>query len=926
MTQSTPRHLQVGTTLQNGKYRIVKVLGQGGFGITYLAEHAIFGEVALKELFLNSGSTVCTRDITTHCQVIAQFEGTQFDTFKKRFSEEAKTLYNLRRIQGVVHVQEIFEENSTIYFSMEYLRGDKLEDYVEKRNQLTEQEGLQIIKSLTSTLSEVHKKDVLHRDIKPSNIIIDESGGVHLIDFGIARSYIDEITETHLHTTFHSPRYSAPEQKISSSRMGTYSDIYSLGAVAYFVFTGKQPQNFEERTLEEYQPPKSLVPTLSDSVNDAINRSLELRPEKRFQTADKFLQSLTSKDSSFQTLPVSDQEVTMIDRPNQLLEREDKTVIDQSIEINSKQDQTVIDGPISTKEIKNDHESTLIEPTNSKQKKKFNWERFRNWMKILDWQRHKNWLKNLSWEKYIKRPRNKKAIKITSGVLSVLFIIFLIRYCDNGKNETLPQKHFLSLSVVDTLNRPLGNPKLRILGVDSAFTLGSNGVYHMDILKDWNKLRFRKVIVSHPGFFPTELSLESIADNTVFTIRLTPGKIETPDIFCKNIIGKWHFNDQDSLALDSCKYNDKSNPKGIASYNNREGDWSSLQREGSIFIKVVFREGYPQELTFLVQSHFDSLATCLELVSDGNTVTFERPSIIIDSILSLRDQVVRELKIQKKIINGRDNTPVRSARIAIMNSNRKSRSGNTGWFEIDVTNLGNGQIEISHRDYNTKKLLISSELRNNSNIIKLTPKDAVTIEYFIDIKVVDINGNPVEGAVVKILNNNKPRITNRFGMYKEKFINDWNSIENQGIEVSHPDFKLKTYNSVTQIANKNGFIVPLDPKAPKPVYPNPCESVKGVWVNKSGGRVKKTNTLALETCSAPSNKGSFNGKSGTWQNSAVSNDKKSMVIVFTFKDIPNEKITFKVHNPFNKKDSSLELLNKSSTDIPSNKGDVYKRE
>lgn len=285
------RHLPINAALQNGKYHILDILGQGGFGITYLAKHQIFGEVALKELFLSSGSAQCSRENTTQKNVIAHFDVAQFNNFKDRFLEEAKTLYKLKDVKGVVKVLDIFEENSTVYFSMEYLDGDKLEDYVKKRKKLSEKEGLAIIQSIGRTLADIHKRGVLHRDIKPANIIVGENGETTLIDFGIARNYVDEVTETH--TTFHSPRFSPPEQKIAKSRMGDYSDVYSLGATAYFIFTGEQPQSLEERITGEYVPPQVYAPNLPDSINDAITKSLNIKERERFQKVEDFLYALT---------------------------------------------------------------------------------------------------------------------------------------------------------------------------------------------------------------------------------------------------------------------------------------------------------------------------------------------------------------------------------------------------------------------------------------------------------------------------------------------------------------------------------------------------------------------------------------------------------------------------------------------------------
>ena len=247
-------YLPIDTLLQGGQYRIVKVLGQGGFGITYLAQHRYFGEVALKELFLSSGTIICTRGNTKQ-EVVPRFDKEIFDTFKTRFLQEARKLFDLNDIPGVVNILDVFEENGTAYFSMKYLAGEKLDEYVYRKGRLSESEGVDLIQAIGTILAAVHKRNVLHRDIKPNNIIITHEGKVGLIDFGIARDFDSENTQI-----FYSPNYSPPEQRIVKSRMGAYSDIYSLGAVAYFVFTGIPPQSLEERTLGTAKSPNLIVP------------------------------------------------------------------------------------------------------------------------------------------------------------------------------------------------------------------------------------------------------------------------------------------------------------------------------------------------------------------------------------------------------------------------------------------------------------------------------------------------------------------------------------------------------------------------------------------------------------------------------------------------------------------------------------------
>lgn len=116
-----------------------------------------------------------------------------------------------------------------------------MEEYIKRKGRLSEIDGLHLVHALAATLQAVHKMKVLHRDIKPANVIIEKNKEVKWIDFGIARSYIDEILETH--TTFHSPRYAPPEQKIATSKLGAYSDVYALGATAYYIFRRTTPKH-----------------------------------------------------------------------------------------------------------------------------------------------------------------------------------------------------------------------------------------------------------------------------------------------------------------------------------------------------------------------------------------------------------------------------------------------------------------------------------------------------------------------------------------------------------------------------------------------------------------------------------------------------------------------------------------------------------
>jgi serine/threonine protein kinase len=291
-TPETQFVLAPGTLLQNGDYEIVQQIGVGGFGITYLAEHKVFGPVAVKELFLRSGAIQCTRDTSTQRQVIPHFDKAQFEAFKERFMSEARTIFSLRSIKGVVQVLHFFEENGTVYYAMEYLEGENLDKFVKRNHPIAEQKARRIVNDISETLAGIHRRNVLHCDVKPSNVIISDTGQVKLIDFGIARTF--QVGNDGTHTTFYSPCYSPPEQKISTAPMGAFSDVYALGATAYFIFTGEPPRSLDELSQFGYRSPRFFRNNIPDAIEEAIAKSMIIKADERLQKVDDFLQIFNS--------------------------------------------------------------------------------------------------------------------------------------------------------------------------------------------------------------------------------------------------------------------------------------------------------------------------------------------------------------------------------------------------------------------------------------------------------------------------------------------------------------------------------------------------------------------------------------------------------------------------------------------------------
>lgn len=318
--------LQKGTRLQNGKYMIENVLGQGGFGITYLAEHSLFSKVALKELYLNHNTQMyCTRQGDN---VLPRFENGQFEQFKAKFLDEAKTLVRFKNTKGIVKVLDYFEENNTAYFSMEYINGRTLESIVEMNKEanqpfMDEKASLEIISQLSEALEVVHREGVLHRDIKPSNILVDFQGKATLIDFGIARSYIEGKSQAQ--TAFYSEGFSAPELKIINLPKGPFTDIYSLASTLYYCLTSQPAQTADQREMEGFKSPKYLNPRVTKNTNEAIIKAIQLRASERPQSIEEFMDLL---------------------RGNQAPRKSEVTISDEGIKPKSKSEETEIDEPI----------------------------------------------------------------------------------------------------------------------------------------------------------------------------------------------------------------------------------------------------------------------------------------------------------------------------------------------------------------------------------------------------------------------------------------------------------------------------------------------------------------------------------------------------------------------------------------------------
>lgn len=289
--------LQPGTEL-HGKYIVGKVLGQGGFGITYLGwDKYLEMPVAVKEFF---PSTLVTRDAVSDTRVYCSMDFNQesYRSGTERFLREAKALTKFAYVPQIVQIKDFFEENSTAYIIMEYIRGRDLRSYVELRGgKLTMQEVLAILEPVMEALTVVHEDGLIHRDISPDNLMLDPLGGAKLLDFGAVRSVDSpdaqkELTRSTEAILKHG--FAPPEQYRNRGSLGPWTDVYALCATIYYCLTGKVPVDALARMMGEGEIDYDALSELPDYQVYALKKGMELKAKDRFATVKQLHEALTS--------------------------------------------------------------------------------------------------------------------------------------------------------------------------------------------------------------------------------------------------------------------------------------------------------------------------------------------------------------------------------------------------------------------------------------------------------------------------------------------------------------------------------------------------------------------------------------------------------------------------------------------------------
>lgn len=291
--EHSPRCLQPMSVLK-GKYLIGAVLGEGGFGITYIGwDLDQQRKLAIKEYF---PSTLATRDTTVGINnTVHSISGDKHVHFLnglKKFEEEAKNLMRLKDVPGIVKILDFFFENSTAYIVMEFLDGITLRKYMEKDGGcLSEKQALSMLRPVMESLAKVHAAGMIHRDISPDNIMVLRSGAMKLIDFGAARISTGE--ETQSLTVILKHGYAPEEQYRSRGRQGPFTDVYAMSAVLYKLLTGVTPVDAMARVLEDELPPLSSYPNrISKQTIAAVEKGMAVRAENRYTNMQQLIDAL----------------------------------------------------------------------------------------------------------------------------------------------------------------------------------------------------------------------------------------------------------------------------------------------------------------------------------------------------------------------------------------------------------------------------------------------------------------------------------------------------------------------------------------------------------------------------------------------------------------------------------------------------------
>lgn len=293
---ASPLHLPPGTSLQEGHYIVGKVLGHGGFGITYLGyDTHLQRKLAVKEYFPSGVAMRAGQGL----QVIA-FTGPSEKDYEyglERYLEEARLVARFNNHPHILAVLNFFRENGTAYIVMEYLEGRTLDQYLEQMGgRLSFDEAVPLLTPIMQALEEVHEAGILHRDVSPDNIHIGASRQVKLLDFGAARVALGERSRNL--SVILKEGYAPPEQYRSKGNQGPWTDVYALAATLYRTVTGfLPPPALDRMTEDELKPLSHLGVPVSPQLDAVMGKALSFNAQDRYQTVREFREAISQPNA-----------------------------------------------------------------------------------------------------------------------------------------------------------------------------------------------------------------------------------------------------------------------------------------------------------------------------------------------------------------------------------------------------------------------------------------------------------------------------------------------------------------------------------------------------------------------------------------------------------------------------------------------------
>ena len=289
-----PRCLRPGMCLRD-RYVLGRVLGEGSFGISYIAWDCLLDTVvAIKEYFPASlvSRHISEEDEDTNVYIYEKRESQKYQESLKKYLGEAKSLSAYYDLDGIVSVRDFFYANNTAYIVMGYVDGISVKEYVEKNGPIEGEKFLRMLEPVIQSLAKVHQTGVLHRDISPDNMLLTRVEKLVLIDFGAARK--ENINMTRSMTVVFKRGFSPEEQYRTRGQQGAWTDVYALCATAYYALTGKAPDESIQRVLEDDMPSLTEMTDVDLPMQQkrAFMKGMTVDFHHRYQTMDELYQGL----------------------------------------------------------------------------------------------------------------------------------------------------------------------------------------------------------------------------------------------------------------------------------------------------------------------------------------------------------------------------------------------------------------------------------------------------------------------------------------------------------------------------------------------------------------------------------------------------------------------------------------------------------